>query len=366
VRPVILLEFNELSPPLMNRFIKAGKLPHFERLSGESSVYTTEAKEEPPALEPWIQWVNVHTGLEYAEHRIFNLNEGHKLERPCVWDLLSGAGYRVLVFGSMNVRYDLPINGCLLPDPWTNDVAPYPGDLEPYFRFVQRNVTEYTKERVPLGAADHLSFLTFMMTHGLSLETAAAIVSQLLSERGGHNRWKRAAILDRLQFDVFSWYYQRLRPHFSTFFVNSTAHFQHLYWRNLEPDAFAVKPTDGEQSEYASAILFGYQQIDRLVGRFFELVGPEATLVLCTALSQQPCRKYEETGGKVVYRPHDFGKLLDFAGVSPRRRVATVMAEEFHVYFETLTTWPMLRSGSWPCGLVTRQPCACALMTEGS
>jgi len=332
---VVFLEFNELSPPLMSRFIAEGHLPNFARLRRESEVYTTQAREEPPALEPWIQWVNVHSGLDYAEHGIFNLDEGQKLDRPRIWDVVAAAGHRVLVCGSMNVRYDLPLDGVVIPDPW-GQVPPHPKSLEPYFRFIQKNVTEYTRNKLPLGLSDYASFLAFMATHGLSTTTVTALVRQLLRERGGRNRWKRATLLDKLQFDVFAWHYKRLRPSFSTFFANSTAHFQHLYWRNLEPDLFQARPSAEEQAEYATAVRYGYQEMDALVGRFYDLVGDDTTLVLCTALSQQPCLKYEESGGKVWYRPQDFAKLLQFAGVQDRARVSPVMSEEFHVYCERL------------------------------
>ena len=56
-KSVILLEFNELCPSLINNFIQQGKLPNFQRFYQESSVYTTDAEAEPPFLEPWIQWV---------------------------------------------------------------------------------------------------------------------------------------------------------------------------------------------------------------------------------------------------------------------------------------------------------------------
>ena len=331
MRSVVFLELNELSPRLMSRFITEGHLPHFARLRAESEVYTTVAREEPPALEPWIQWVNVHSGLDYSEHGIFNLDEGHKLGPRNLWDVIAAAGHRVLVCGSMNVRYDLPLDGVVIPDPWAG-VPPHPKSLEPYFRFVQKNVTEYTRDRVPLRLSDYASFLTFMLLNGLSATTVGAIARQLLRERGGKNRWRRATLLDKLQFDVFASYYRRLKPSFSTFFANSTAHFQHLYWRNLEPELFSVRPSDQEQEEYGSAVLFGYQEMDALVGRFFDLCGDDATLVLCTALSQQPCLKYEDSGGKVWYRPHDFAKLLRFAGVGDGARVSPVMSEEFHVY----------------------------------
>ena len=45
--------------------------------------------------------------------------------------------------------------------------------------------------------------------------------SQLAEERSGTARWKRAVLLDKLQFDVFAWYYRKIRPDFATFFLNS-------------------------------------------------------------------------------------------------------------------------------------------------
>ncbi|HET6981018.1 MAG TPA: hypothetical protein VFI53_02700, partial [Myxococcaceae bacterium] len=142
-------------------------------------------------------------------------------------------------------------------------------------------------------------------------------------------------LLDRLQFDLFRSHWRKARPAFSTFFLNSTAHFQHFYWRNLEPDLFRVRPAEEEQRELADAVLFGYQQMDRLVAESVEMAGRDTTVVLCTALSQQPCLGYEESGGKVIYRPRDFERLLAFAGVTVPHRVAPVMAEEFHVYLES-------------------------------
>jgi hypothetical protein len=60
---VILLELNELSPDLMSRFIDEGELPNFRRLRAQSTLYTTDADEDPPSLQPWIQWITVHTGV---------------------------------------------------------------------------------------------------------------------------------------------------------------------------------------------------------------------------------------------------------------------------------------------------------------
>ena len=77
-RPVMMLEFNELSPTLIHQFMGQEHLPHFKRLYNESQVYVTDAQEKQEALEPWIQWVTVHTGLSYDEHGVFYLGDGPK------------------------------------------------------------------------------------------------------------------------------------------------------------------------------------------------------------------------------------------------------------------------------------------------
>lgn len=43
-------------PPLMSRFMSQEKLPNFQKLYDEGQVYVTQAEEEAPYLEPWIQW----------------------------------------------------------------------------------------------------------------------------------------------------------------------------------------------------------------------------------------------------------------------------------------------------------------------
>jgi hypothetical protein len=331
---VILMEFNELSPILMQRFMQEGKLPNFQRLHGEAQVYTTDAEEQPPYLNPWIQWITVHSGMPYSEHQIFHLGDGHKLKKKCIWDVANDAGLKSWVCGAMNVRFDAPMNGWVLPDPWTVGARPFPDTLDPYFRFVQAHVQEHTNERVPLKASDYLGFVQFMLRHGLSAATVWATLKQLLSERFKKAHWKRAAIMDKLQFDVFRWYYRRERPDFSAFFLNSTAHFQHMHWREFEPDRFKVKPSAEDRRRYSNAILFGYQQMDGLVKRFCDLVDENTALIFVTGFSQQACLAYEDQGGKSFYRPRDLAQFVKFAGVTAPFTVSPVMSEQFHIFFQ--------------------------------
>jgi predicted AlkP superfamily phosphohydrolase/phosphomutase len=326
---VILLEFNELTPSLIDRFVEQGELPNFKRFKEQSLAFTTDA-EDIGSLEPWIQWVTVHTGLSAEEHQIFRLDEGHKLKAPRVWDLLSPHGYRSWVCGSMNVRYEPDTLATVLPDPWCRQVEPRPAELRPYFRFVQTQVQEHTNVNNPLTAADYLQFAGWMMRKGLSRSSVQAILAQLTAERLSDVRWKRVTLLDRLQYDVFEHYYRKLCPAFSTLFLNSTAHYQHAYWDTLEPEKYPDRKPNPKRARYQHAILYGYQKMDALLGHLFNLAGDDATLILCTALSQEASQH-----DRVRYRPFDFERLLRFAGVSKDLQVTPVMADQFYVDFSS-------------------------------
>lgn len=334
---VILIEFNELTPRLMDRFMSDGLLPNFKRFRSEAQVYTTDAEEEGENLNPWVQWVTVHNGLSAAEHGITRLSDGHKLRTKAVWDVLSEAGLRVWVCGSMNARYDQPLKGCLLPDPWSTGLTPYPvGEFDAFTRFVRFSVQEHTDQNAKPSKFEAFKFLAYMAGHGLSLGTVAAVLKQLWTEKTtGKFRWKRAALLDQLQWDVFRSYYRRLRPHFSTFFLNSTAHFQHAYWRNLEPESFKMKPSEEDQAEHKDAVLFGYRKMDEMIGRFMSLAGPRTTIVFCTALSQQPYTRYEDSGGRHYYRIKSPDLLRERLRLDGDFSYHPVMAEQFCLRFAT-------------------------------
>lgn len=74
--------------------------------------------------------------------------------------------------------------------------------------------------------------------------------------------------------------------------------------------------------------------MDKLIANFLSLVDSNTTLMLSTALSQQPCLTYESSGGKRLYRPRKFENVLEFAGVNSKYVCSPVMAEKFNIRFE--------------------------------
>ena len=324
---VFLIEFNELSPTLLARFMTAGRLPQFARLYGSSDVFVTDAGELGGTLVPWIQWPSVHTGLPYGEHGIFHLGDGTEAASPTIGSVLSAAGVAVGQFGAMNVPVPAGLRGFALPDPWDKRGRAEPASLQPYYDVIAEQVKE-SSQHGRLTARDAVKLGWFYLRNGFRAATAWTLLRQLVAERFDPRiKWRRAALLDQIQYDVFRTYVRRCGVRFASFFSNSTAHYQHLYWRDMEPAAFPDPPEPRAHASQRDAVPFGYRMMDALIGRFLDDF-PGATFVFATGLSQEPYT------GPVLrnYRPVSFERLLAFAGIAGAS-VAPVMSEEFHLDF---------------------------------
>jgi hypothetical protein len=335
MRKVLLLEFNEICPPLLDRWMAAGKLVNFARFYNSAQVFTTIADvSDPDCLEPWIQWYSIHTGLPYDEHKICHLTDGPKADHPDIWRRLHGLGRSVMNCGSMNARALAGSGVFYLPDPWCRNEPAFPNEIDVFKNVMAKLVQESTRT-LALTASELLQFLAFLMRHGLAADTIRAILTQLSNERISQAdvKWRRVALADRLQFDIFRHYYQRMRPDFATFFINSTAHLQHAYWRHMDPDAFLLKPSSQELASYRDAVLFGYQSMDALLRRFLTLVDQDTTIILCSALSQQPFLKREDRGGQHFYRLRDVPGFLQLVGIKPQL-VEPVMTHQYLLRFD--------------------------------
>ncbi len=323
-RKIVVLEFNELCPSLLARWMGEGKLPNFKRFHDASQVVTGQADvKEQQFLEPWIQWYSMHTGLDYYTHQVFNLTDGPAAGHTDTWHALLDGGLTVGNFGGMNAgRFEAP-GSFYVPDPWCTTEAPSPAKLADFHGFIASKVQDNTQSGAPNPNASPVRFLSFLLGHGLSLESVLAIGRQLASETRGQTAWKRASLLDQLQTDVFLHTWRRGRPDFASIFMNSTAHFQHAYFHLIDdPQADPV---------HHEAVFFGYRSMDRFLARLVPAIEAEGAMpVLVSALSQQ----MNPDGGSKYYRPRDCAALLSSVGVNPRA-LLPVMAHQFSAQFDS-------------------------------
>jgi len=323
-RKIIVAEFNELVPHLVEKFMKEGHMPNFKRLAGMSSCYITDANQSGEDLNPWIQWVTVHTGLSPEEHGVYRLNEAKKCEGKYIWDYLSKKGEHSLIFGSMNGYIQDSFLGTYLPDPWDKITKPSV-NLQKYFEFIRA----YVQGNPNSSNVSPVQFLKFMLTNGLTIRTCLKIAKQLISERiDSRKKWKRACLLDWIQLDIFSYLYKNNSPKLSTIFSNSTAHIQHTLWAESFPKDF---PNEVEKKIPGNPMLDAYKNHDDILGEVLKFKKDNVDIAICTALSQQPYTK----NTKCFYHINDFNKFLSELNVLGEPSYIPVMAEQFYVKFNS-------------------------------
>src|SRR5271154_6876537 len=158
---LILLELNELCPHLVEQFIGEGLLPNFKRLRDASETFVTHTSEE--VLEPWIQWVTVHTGVPLSEHGITDLDEAEKIKHNAFWDALDKEN--VLLMSPMNVRFLRRDQSLFMPDPWAASQVPS-AELEPFYRFIRAAVNNHARTD-RLEIKDAATAARFLLRRGL-------------------------------------------------------------------------------------------------------------------------------------------------------------------------------------------------------
>ncbi len=325
MRRTIQIEFNELSPVLLDRFIEAGELPNFRKLRDTSEVFVTDASAED-RLEPWVQWPTLHTGISDRDHGIQHLGESDRVAGRGIARELASAGFKVGVFGSMNLDYG-PLDGFVVPDPWNQGAQAHPESIRAFTDFVGSAIQESSSNSLDKKKA--VNFLRYLATHNPQRATAVAAARQLAGERRDKGvAWQRALVLDRMSYDVFRSLVRRHEVAYATFFSNTTAHLMHYFWRNFDPESFTTPPLADDHQSLADAVLTGYRNHDQVLGRFLADF-PDDRLIFATALSQEPWDT-----SKCTYRPRDFVELVRLAGIDVSTiSIEPVMAEEFFISF---------------------------------
>ena len=318
---VCLIELNEINFDIASSYIEKGKiLPNFKRLI-ESNLLITRAEDQQENLEPWIQWVSVHTGLTFAQHGVFRLGDIVNYDGAQLFEEIEKRGYKVGSMCAMNADNRLNNPAFFIPDPWT--------PTKPDNSLSSKRLTRAMVQSVNDNATGKLSFQS-IIDFGLatlkliSLRYFPGLLSKAFG--GMTSRWRRALFLDILLFYCFESLVRRRKPDFAVLFLNAGAHIQHHYIHSssVVPDGIYTNPT-WHVPTGADPILDAYQQYDRLLGKLPSW--KNCSFIIATGLSQRP---FENP--IFFYRLKNHSEFLDCMGL-PYHTVEPRMARDFLINF---------------------------------
>jgi hypothetical protein len=341
VKKLLVLELNELNFEFVEHYVRQGALPAFGRLIGKHGYARTRSEAVYEHIEPWIQWITVHTGKPYDEHRVFRLGDGPQAGLRQIWEELAQRGLKVGAFSPMNAQA-VRDAAFFVPDPWTRTDIVAPPLMRHAYAAIREAVGDNAQGKVSGRAAVQLFLAMLRYSRLANWPRYAADAAA-----GTSARWRRALFLDRFMADCFLYLWQRTRPDFASLFLNGAAHIQHHCMFNSSAYRGANRNPTWYLPQAHDPVLEVFRLYDRLLADCERLPGAPRVMV-ATGLHQEP-----------VDQPVFYWRLRDHAGFLERlgcrfRSVEPRMSRDFLVVCrdaeEAAATAAMLASGRAPDG----------------
>ncbi len=318
-KKLLFLALNEFNIDLLKKVVDAYNLPNLKKIL-DLNAYQTQANDtyESNFLEPWSQWVSVHTGQPTGVHKIQHLGDVPSLDFPQIWEVLSKNGIKSGIWGAMNAQKG-SAEQCqfFLPDPWTFSEQSDHVELTKMLGFARF----MAKNRLHIFQAELLKHFFNFLRPILKRPRILAKILWRLPKVCFYTLIYRSpfmpfAFTEYALALLFNDYRRKFSPQFSFIFVNTIAHLQHYYW-------------DGRSLDENGQFRLGFAMVDEVVGEVLSSLRPNEEILVANAFSQKNSFSEEVHIG---YRPIDGSRFLKAAGFN-NVRIEELMTHDAHLFF---------------------------------
>lgn len=318
----ILLGLNELNFDYIQHYINKGFLPNFKTLFETQKPVETTSETKYELLEPWIQWVSIHTGKTYDEHQVFRL--GDIIEHPNLSQLfeeLEDQGLTVGAVSPFNADNRLKKASFFVPDPWTITKPTGNKIVKALYQAVHQSVNDNAQEKLNLKSIASLG--VGLLLYVPVKRWAHYIKTVLNAKKPG----AKALILDSLLADVFIAMWKRHTPDFSNLFLNSGAHIQHHYLFNSIAYTGDIENPEWYCPKDYDPLISILSEYDKVIGRLLKI--KSLKLIVATGLHQQPHEHLT-----FYWRLKEHVKFANIIGIENFVEILPRMSRDFLVKFD--------------------------------
>lgn len=234
-RALFQIELNEFDPAFLRReATRLGLKNLLKFLNFKYHATTTDDEVEHQGLDPWVQWVNVHTGRPSAEHGIKRLGETRRQmdSETQIWERLAKDGRRWAAWGVMNAPGgNLKNCEAFMPDPWSFEETAFPkrfNDVLALPRYMARNYTDNDKVEI------FKNFMRFVKSYASPAHWPTILKFSTTATKSmakhGVSIHTLTTLLDYLGALEFARVRRKTSPDYSVIFLNHIAHLQHQFW----------------------------------------------------------------------------------------------------------------------------------------
>ncbi len=278
---IILLGLNELNVDYIKFYINHGLLPGFKKIFEIQPPIETVSENDYKLLEPWVQWVTIHSGQSYKEHNIFRLGDiVNNPDLSQIFEELEAEGLSVGAVSPFNAENRLNNPAFFIPDPWTK--------TEPSGNWIVRALYQAVHQSVNDNANNKMNFKS-LISLGLGLLLYVSVLRwphYLKTIFNVNKPGAKAILLDSLLADVHLSLWKKHKPHFSNLFLNAGAHIQHHYLFNSKAYDGNIKNPEWYCREDYDPLIHILSEYDKQMGKL--LKQKDVKIIIATGLHQQP------------------------------------------------------------------------------
>ena len=296
---IFLIELNEFSEDLLRLGANKLKLRNIKKLLLlKSSETTTQDRIEHYGLDPWVQWVSIHTGTSSKEHKVKHLGDVGYLKKNQIWEKLGDLGYSSGIWGVMNGSLKkTKYSHFFLPDPWTLSEKAKPEKLNRFLslpRYYAQNYLETSKKLLLKKFFDLFKFV--LSDYNFIYLKNEIIYAFKIIIFNGLNNTILFSLFDLISHKIFIKYKNKYDQNLSIIFLNCLAHAQHESWT---------------KNKIKKDMKVTLEIIDKMLFNFFEIIHEDEILLVMNGLGQ----KNVEGQNYCIYRQKNPKKFLHFLGV---------------------------------------------------
>lgn len=314
---LLIVELNEFNCDLLKQGVRELGLKNIQKvLSLNHSKTLSDSKTERHGLDPWVQWVSVHTGQNSNTHKVLRIGEVPKLKFPQIWEKLGENGISTGIWGAMNASRN-NTEGCkfFLPDPWTYSENGHPKFLNFYLNLPRIFSKDYVNPSKTKLAKSFFKMIIFLLSPKMFLSVSKESINYFfMIFNNGMKNITLFTLFDLFNTLAFLKYKKETNPDFSIIFLNSLAHLQHHYWN---------KKINKEMK-------MCLENIDKIFEKLFNEKRKNESIVVINALSQ----KNIFNKGIFIYRQISTIKLLNSLKIS-FSKVEEGMTNDCHIFFNS-------------------------------
>jgi hypothetical protein len=231
-KKLIIFEINEFDFNFFLYGSKKYKYPEIQKFLELKKFQTiTLDKKEGYNLDPWVQWVSVHTGKTSKEHKVFRIGQKLNTKIKQVWEVVSKK-YKITIWGLFNSNLRTTQNIDLFyPDPWSYTQNAYPRNLNSFLSLPKYYAKNYTNLNIIKVLIKSLNlFKYFFLPSIISYLLKNFLNLFIIFFKSGLKSFNLYFFFDLLSLLIIKQKLNRNTSDLTIINLNSFAHYQHNYW----------------------------------------------------------------------------------------------------------------------------------------